>query len=262
MLKFLRSFARRLQADRGSSTVPSSAAMPIDPYHDIAANDLAAIQRVSPYTMTSVERCYHLVQSIRYVQRHGIPGDIVECGVWRGGSMMLAAETLRGLGSEERSLFLYDTFEGMPPPREDDVHPSGATASTVLAADAAHKEGSHVWAIAGEQEVRMNLESTGYPTERLHFVRGRVEETIPQIAPERIALLRLDTDWYASTAHELQHLYPRVSPGGVVIIDDYGWWRGARKAVDEFLADCADPILLHRLDVGGGRAFVKPVAAR
>ena len=96
--------------------------------------------------------------------------------------------------------------------------------------------------------------ATGYPAERLHFVEGKVEDTIPEQAPERIALLRLDTDWYESTRHELEHLYPRLSPGGVLIIDDYGHWEGARQAVDEYFKG---EVYLHRIDYTG-RLAIKP----
>ena len=102
-----------------------------------------------------------------------------------------------------------------------------------------------------EHTVREVLLSTGYPAERIRIVKGEVEQTIPRQAPEELALLRLDTDWYASTAHELEHLYPRVGDGGVLIIDDYGHWEGARRAVDEYFEGAEDPILLNRIDYSG-----------
>jgi hypothetical protein len=108
-------------------------------------------------------------------------------------------------------------------------------------------------------DVQANLRSTGYPPERIHYVVGKVEDTLPQAAPERIAILRLDTDWYESTRHELEHLYPRLTAGGVLIIDDYGHWAGARRAVDEFLARTESAILLNRIDYTG-RIGVKPAA--
>jgi hypothetical protein len=111
------------------------------------------------------------------------------------------------------------------------------------------------WCNADLAEVRRNLVSTGYPTDRIHYIQGPVEETVPGMLPGTVALLRLDTDFYASTRHELIHLYPLVASRGVVIIDDYGAWRGARRAVDEFLAEEPD-VYLHRIDVTG-RMFVK-----
>jgi len=114
-----------------------------------------------------------------------------------------------------------------------------------------------MWAMAPLDRVRRNVLATGYPAERVHFIQGKVEDTLPANAPDRIALLRLDTDWYESTHHELTHLYPRLSPGGVLIIDDYGHWQGSRLAVDEFFAARAYTPLLGRMDYTG-RMMVKP----
>lgn len=223
---------------------------------DISAEDRELIESVSFATMTSIERRYHLVNALRYLIKQGIAGAVVECGVWRGGSMMLAAKVLNSLGAEDRDLYLCDTFAGMPPPQEVDVDFIGVLASQRLKEDEAHRLSSEVWAISSLEEVQRNMSSTGYPAERLHWVQGSVEQTLPHAIPGPIALLRLDTDWYASTKHELETLWPQVTPGGVVIIDDYGYWRGARQAVDEFIAASSEPILLHRIDETG-RAFVK-----
>ena len=119
------------------------------------------------------------------------------------------------------------------------------------------KNESLIWAIASLPDVTRNMAETGYPERLVHYPMGQVEETLPNLAPARISLLRLDTDWYESTRHELAHLYPRVVSGGVIIIDDYGYWKGARKAVDEFLRSIPDPLLLHRID-DTCRALVKP----
>jgi hypothetical protein len=209
-------------------------------------------ERAAPYTMTSPERMYALYEATRHVAHH-IAGAVVECGVWKGGSSMVAALTLLGVG-DQRDLYLYDTFEGMPPPGDVDRSPVlGKHADEILALD--DDVGASTRAVAGLDEVRANLALTGYPSERLHYVVGKVEDTVPGTAPDRIAVLRLDTDWYASTRHELEHLYPRLEPGGVLIIDDYGWWEGARKAVDEYFE--GRPILLNRIDVTG-RIAVKP----
>ena len=112
-------------------------------------------------------------------------------------------------------------------------------------------EDSAIWAYAPTERVRHNLGSTGYPEAQVTYVRGPVEETIPGTMPHRIALLRLDTDWYASTAHELRHLFPRLVTGGVLIIDDYGHWEGARRAVDEYFRDSDAKVLLNRIDYTG-----------
>lgn len=205
-------------------------------------------EAVRPYTMTSIERIESLLNAVRYVVEHDIPGDIVECGVWRGGSMMAVAHMLRSLNAQ-RTIRLFDTFEGMPPPSQIDRDLHGRQASDLLAN--ADKRTSDVWAYSSLQEVQANLRATGYDPARLEFVVGRVEDTIPAHTPDQIALLRLDTDWYESTLHELHHLYPRLSSGGVLIIDDYGHWQGAKRAVDEYLATSRAKLLLHRIDYTG-----------
>lgn len=210
---------------------------------------------VRPFTMTSPERVDALVGAVEYLVGNGIEGAFVECGVWKGGSAMAMALTLRELGEPGRDLHLFDTFEGMVPPTEADVAATGEPAAAALARRKPGEEGS-IWCRAGLDEVRSNMASTGHPAERLHFVRGRVEETLPAEAPETIALLRLDTDWYESTRHELTHLFPRLVPGGVLIVDDYGHWMGQRRAVDEYVAATGVRLLLTRVD-GAGRMAVK-----
>jgi hypothetical protein len=203
------------------------------------------INRVKPFTMTTRERLYALVDAVRYVVRSDIPGAIVECGVWRGGSMMAAALTLIKLRAQ-RSIVLYDTFEGMPAPTDDDRDAEGRAAADYLATE--ERATSHVWAYSELSEVRANMESTGYDPKLVRYVRGRVEDTIPVRAPDEIALLRLDTDWYESTIHELVHLFPRLAVGGILILDDYGHWKGARKAVDEYFRRQCPRIYLARID--------------
>ena len=215
---------------------------------DIAEADLAFLRTLDPFTMTPIERRFHLLSAVRYLVRYRIDGSIVECGVWRGGSMMLVAKALKQYDAADRDLHLFDTFAGMPPPEDVDADFAGRSAADRLEEDKPRYADSDVWAIASRQHVEANMASTGYPSHLLHFVEGLVEETVPAHAPERIALLRLDTDWYKSTLHELVYLWPRLVRGGVLIIDDYGYWKGARKAVDEFLAALPEPVLLHRID--------------
>jgi O-methyltransferase len=203
-------------------------------------------QFVQPYTMTGKYALFALRKAVQYIVGCEIPGDIVECGVWRGGSVMAIARTLLELGDRSRRLHLFDTFEGMPPPTAADIAPTGQTAAELL--NAGDRQTSTVWAYSPLDEVKLNVSTTGYPAQRLAFVKGRVEETIPKAAPDHIALLRLDTDWYESTYHELQHLYPRLSVGGVLIIDDYGYWKGARQAVDQYVAERKLKLLLNRVD--------------
>jgi hypothetical protein len=164
--------------------------------------------------------------------------------------MMAVAETLVSLGAVNRQLFLFDTFEGMTPPSVHDVDFSGEPASTLLERSSKEDEAS-VWCVASTETVRSALALTGYPAANVHLVKGMIESTIPDAAPDRIALLRLDTDWYESTRHELEHLFPRLAIGGVLIIDDYGHWDGARKAVDDFIRENRVRVLLNRIDYSG-----------
>jgi O-methyltransferase len=213
----------------------------------------AIISAVRARTMTAHEKLHALVVATRYIVDAGIPGDIVECGVWRGGSMQAVAHALRTRGATDRDLHLFDTFEGMPEPSAEDRANDGTPAAELLQSS---PRDAQIWAVASLEDVREGMAETGYPPERLHFHAGKVEDTIPERAPERIALLRLDTDWYESTRHELEHLYARVPPGGVLIIDDYATWQGARKAVDEFLERLEDSLLL--VPIAAGRIAVKP----
>jgi hypothetical protein len=237
----------------GDAVEPESSrghAFPID--FDQA--DIELCLRVAPYTMTTPPRIYALIRAVEYVAARRIPGTIVECGVWRGGSMMAVALTLLRLGATDRDLYLFDTFSGMTAPSQEDVRRSGEPAAELLAKESPD---SDLWAIATIDEVREAVLSVGYPRERIHFVEGPVEETLPSQAPNEIALLRLDTDWYSSTKHELVHLYPCLAKGGVLILDDYGYWQGARRAVDEYLAEEDVPVLLNRID-NTARIAVRP----
>lgn len=213
---------------------------------------VALCERVRPFTLTSPERIVALRDAVRHAVAAGVPGDIVECGVWRGGSMMVIASTLHDLGVHDRDLYLFDTFTHMPFPGEEDVDVFGRAAADYYD-EASEAEAFRYLPLDAVKEA---LASTGYPTARMHFVQGLVEETIPAQAPDQIALCRLDTDWYESTAHEMEHLYPRVVPGGMVLIDDYGHFQGAKKAVDEYLAVHDPGVLLHRIDFTG-RLLVK-----
>jgi len=208
------------------------------------------MRRVRRHTMTSYQRLAAVCDAARQVSRRGVPGAIVECGVWRGGSTMAAALTLLQEKDTERDLYLFDTYTGMSEPGEEDE------ASPYDGYDLRRmwKRRTSGWHAVPVETVRANMESTGYPAERMHYVEGPVEVTVPGSAPDVIALLRLDTDWYASTLHELEHLWPRLSPGGVLILDDYGHYAGARRAVDEYFDAREGRPLLQRVDYTGRMA--------
>jgi O-methyltransferase len=223
---------------------------------DFSPDEIALYDAVAPHTLTSPERVAALAELVRYTVSSGIEGAFVECGVWRGGSMMAVARTLRALGVETADLYLFDTFGRVPAPSKRDVTFTGESAASFVSR-CARAAGGSPWTTASLQEVHNNLESTGYPMDRVQLVSGRVEETIPEQAPPTIALLRLDTDWYESTRHELVHLYDRVARGGGILVDDYGQFRGAREATDEFLSTLSYSPYLHRIDYTG-RLFFKP----
>lgn len=212
--------------------------------------------KVKPYTMTSAERIFGLVEGVKYISRNKIPGDLVECGVWKGGSMMAAALTLQHTKDDDRRLFMYDTYEGMSDPTENDKTFSGEAAVKLLKKEDREKNADGVWAYSSLPDVQQVMKRTGYPENLVYFIKGKVEDTIPQTLPGSIALLRLDTDWYESTKHELTWLFPLLTKGGVLIIDDYGFWKGARKAVDEYFEENNIPILLTRMD-NTGRIAIK-----
>lgn len=219
--------------------------------YDDGAKDI--IRAVKPYSMTSPERLNAFILATRHIVKHNIPGSIVECGVWRGGSMQACAKTLLAEGVEDRELYLFDTFEGMTPPTDEDKRLDGKSAQELL--DIQGKD-RPIWAVATLDDVKSGFEKVPYPAERIHYVQGKVEDTVPGEAPEQISILRLDTDWYASTKHELEHLYSRLVSGGVLLIDDYGYWQGSRQAVDEFLEETGEQLLLLRMDEG--RIAIKP----
>ena len=213
---------------------------------DFRNEEIEIIRETRSHTMTSAERIHALIQAVRYVSLNGIAGSIVECGVWKGGSMAAVSKTLLQEQDVERDLYLFDTFEGMSMPTAKDIDQSGKYASDLLIENPGVR-----CADAPLESVKNVLYGTRYPSEKIHFVPGKVEETIPTLAPDSISLLRLDTDWYESTKHELVHLFPLLSHNGVLIIDDYGHWKGARLACDEYFAERGIHILLNRIDYTG-----------
>ena len=169
--------------------------------------------------------------------------------------MVAMANTLIGLDDVQRQLWLYDTFEGMSPPTSDDIDFLGRDAECLMAAES-REDPASIWCYSPLEEVQRAVADTGYPKSLTKFIVGKVEDTLPQQLPDQIAVLRLDTDWYESTRCELEHLFPRVVDGGVLIIDDYGHWEGCRRAVDEYIQGHQLKLFLHRIDYTGRMAIV------
>lgn len=201
---------------------------------------------VHKHTLTNVAAQWALYKGIEYILRNEIPGDIVECGVWNGGSILLAARALLHFGDTSRSLYLFDTFSGMPEPDDIDVDWAGNSA---LAQWHSSEALGTKWGYGGTEDmVREVVMTSGYPEERFVFVKGMVEDTLPDRLPAAISIFRLDTDLYHSTYHELVHGYPVLSAGGILIIDDYGYFKGSRIATDKYFSDNRLPVFLTRIN--------------
>lgn len=210
-------------------------------------------------TMVSPQRLCATIQAAKYVVHSDVPGDFVECGVWRGGNGLAAKMVFEALNSDRR-VILFDTFAGMTEPTDLDVERATREHAGALYR-ASQKDDHNDWCFASLEHVRNNFMRAGVSMDGVSFIKGDVCQTLEDAAnlPARIAVLRLDTDWYESTAKELDVLYPRLAKRGALIIDDYGYWEGARKAVDEYLERMApsDRPLLAYTDVTG-RMAIKP----
>jgi O-methyltransferase len=145
---------------------------------------------------------------------------------------MAASEVLSGLNDNSRSIWLYDTFEGLPEP--DTIDTSVLNQSGIKLWSDRKKNNESNWCRVEIEDVKNNINLTSYPKEKFIFVKGKVEDTIPEKIPESISILRLDLDWYSPTIHTLKYLFPKLSKGGFLIIDDYGHWNGTKLAVDEY----------------------------
>ncbi|MTH99979.1 TylF/MycF/NovP-related O-methyltransferase [Roseibium sp. RKSG952] len=210
------------------------------PIRDIDENEqfMELFLKSRDFTMTGKDAMFALYNACKYVHSAGIAGDFVECGTWMGGSAILAGLTFEALG-KPRDLWLYDTYEGMTAPTEADVDVNGDSASALM-----ETFGDETgWCYASLDQVSQNFGAAGLSTQNARFVKGDVMETLKDQLPEQISVLRLDTDWYESTRFELDVLYPRLAPGGVLIIDDYGHWSGSRKATDEYFSTIRAPML-------------------
>lgn len=224
---------------------------------DINNNFIEEYKMIKEYTATSIERAYALKSAITYIIKNKIKGDFVECGVWKGGSCMLMAKTLVNEGEKERKIWMYDTFDGMTEPTDDDCEiETNVSGSDLLKNTPKNTDKFNMWAYAPLEMVKKNMKKTMLPEERMHFIEGKVENTLSRVKPQNIALLRLDTDWYESTKCELEQLYPLLSIGGVLIVDDYGHFSGAKKAVDEYFSNTNVKPLMNRIDYSG-RLIIK-----
>lgn len=192
----------------------------------------------------------------KHVIERDVGGDFVECGVWRGGNALLAAKIFRLYGVNKR-VWLFDTFMGMTEPSDVDTRTHDGFAAKVKFAET-QRDTHNEWCFCSIDDVKQSFQEAGVLDENIVFVQGDVNETLDdqKNLPKEISVLRLDTDWYDSTKKELEVLYPMVSLGGVLILDDYGHWSGSRIAADEYFSNMKNRPFLQYTDAGG-RAGVK-----
>ena len=183
------------------------------------------------------EIAWSIYKTIEYVVTNDIPGDIVQCGVWSGGSARFIAESLRHFGDTSRAIYLYDTYEGMPEPDDVDKDSTGVPAASSWNWHRSQNPGQPNWGFGGSiDDVKGVVHLSGYPEDKIIFVKGLVEDTLKHTIPKSISFLHLDTDFYASTLCELEYLFPLLSISGVINIDDYWYYQGVRAAADEYIA--------------------------
>ncbi len=207
------------------------------------------IDRIKPYTKSDWIRLSSMADALIAIDIEEISGDVVECGVWRGGNIMLAR-----IISPSRKCWLYDTFDGMTIP--DDILDVKRSGEKAIDRFNLKKSNGSKWDAVSVDQVHKHFEDVGLGSKELNFVVGPVEETLLKCVPEKIAILRLDVDWYLSTKICLEILYPKLSAGGFLIVDDYGHWMGCKKAVDDYFDKSVVPLLYHDVDYSC-RVFIK-----
>lgn len=176
-------------------------------------------------TMVGMARLANLRTLLETILADGVPGDVIETGVWRGGASIFMRGVLAAHGDSNRTVWVADSFEGLPPP-DPDAYPADE-------GDILH---SIDFLAVGLDEVKANFERYGLLDEQVRFLQGWFRDTLPTAPVERLSLMRLDGDMYESTMVALESLYPKLSVGGFVVIDDYGAIEACRQAVEEFRA--------------------------
>lgn len=231
----------------------------VDLYVELSSEEKDIIRYITNnnLSMSSLPRLINTVKSCVYVVENNIEGDFVECGVWRGGNSIAAKKIFELLGSK-KEVWLFDTFAGMTKPTEYDVD-SINHKNAIYRFNELQRDDINDWCYASLEDVKANFKDYDIDMSGVNFIKGDVLKTIDlgQRLPDKISVLRLDTDWYESTRRELEFLYPKISKKGVLVIDDYGGWQGSKKAVDEYFFNSKYKPLLNVIDYTG-RSAIKP----
>ena len=208
-----------------------------DHYPEASDFELKLYETCSKFTMTSHERIFSLMNSIKFINDNKVEGDFVECGVWKGGNLILFQNYIDELNLDKK-IYAFDTFEGMSKPQDIDVTYKGEKSKIMLEKLAKKKVDRNENILIAECSLKNVIRNfnENCKNNNLICIKGLVEDTlkIEKNIPNKISILRLDTDWYSSTKKELEILFPLLEKNGILIIDDYGYWKGARKAVDEY----------------------------
>jgi len=175
------------------------------------------------HTMIGLKRLDNIQFCVEDVLKRNVPGDLIETGVWRGGATILMRSILKAWGITDRNVWVADSFEGLPRPNPEE-YPADAS-------DPHHKFPQLAVSL---EEVRSNFKKYGLLDDQVRFLKGLFRDTLPSAPIERLAVIRLDGDMYESTMDALVNLYPKLSVGGYVIVDDYGALQACRKAVDDY----------------------------
>jgi|TARA_B110000259_G_C14000573_1_gene396093 hypothetical protein len=209
-------------------------------YPEATDSEINLAEMAAKFSLTSYDRIFSLMRSIQHIDNNNIEGDFVECGVWKGGNLILFKKMIEKLNIKNKKIYGFDTFEGMSKPTDDDSDADGFLggfkAEHYMKTQKKDINIDNIHAYAPIDMVEQNFNNNTEDKNNLVLVKGKVEDTlkISSNIPDKISILRLDTDWYESTKIELEVLYPRLVKNGVLIIDDYGEWSGSRKATNEY----------------------------
>ena len=203
------------------------------PIFDANNDEIKLLEVSSKYSMTNLLKRWSLINAIKQIKNENIEGDFVECGVWKGGNLIIY-NYLNDKYKLGKKIFAYDTYAGMSEPT---IHDKNYLDIDAKKEWEINKKSENINlsfnCYSSLEEVKANIKKNTLndgSLENINFIEGKVEDTlkVKENLPEKIAILRLDTDWYESTKAELEILFPRLSKNGILIIDDYGHWKGAR----------------------------------